>query len=91
MDNIFGWDATADTVLDWNYEALAEHFVGNPDNRDWMREVNPWALQEVAEKLLEAAQRGMWNAKPETIEMLTEVFLDCEGLLEEGGRRSTKE
>lgn len=91
MDNIFGWDATADTVLDWNYEALAEHFVGNPDNRDWMREVNPWALQEVAEKLLEAAQRGMWNAKPETIDMLTEVFLDCEGLLEEGGRRSTKE
>ena len=89
MDNVFGWDATADTVLDWNYEALAGHFLGTPENRDWMQEVNPWALREVAERLLEAAQRGMWEAKPETIEMITEVFLDCEGLLEEGERRST--
>lgn len=83
MDNVFGWDATADSVTDWNYEALAQHFLGNEDNRSWLQEVNPWALQEIAQKLLEAAQRGMWDAQAETLAMITEVYLDCEGTLED--------
>lgn len=84
MDNVFGWDATADSVLDWNYEALASHFLGDPSNREWLKSANPWALYEIAQRLLEAAQRGMWQAKPETIEMITEIYLSCEGVLEEG-------
>lgn len=83
MDNVFGWDATAGSVLDWNYEALAEHFLGDEANRQWLEEVNPWALSEVASRLLEAAQRGMWQPKPETLQMVTEVFLATEGTLEE--------
>jgi hypothetical protein len=27
----------------------------------------------------------MWQAKPETIEMITEIYLSSEGVLEEGG------
>ena len=84
MDNVFGWDATADNVLDWNYEALAEHFLGDASNREWLESANPWALYEIAQRLLEAAQRGMWQARPETLEMITEVYLSCEGALEEG-------
>jgi len=84
MDNVFGWDATADSVLDWNYEALASHFIGDPANREWLESVNPWALYEIAQRLLEAAQRGMWQAKPDTIEMITEIYLSSEGVLEEG-------
>ena len=84
MDNVFGWDATADSVLDWNYEALAEHFLGDASNREWLESANPWALYEIAQRLLEAAQRGMWQARPETLEMITEVYLSCEGALEEG-------
>ena len=83
MDNVFGWDATADSVLDWNYEALAEHFLGDASNREWLASANPWALYEIAQRLLEAAQRGMWQARPETLEMITEVYLSCEGQLEE--------
>lgn len=82
MDNIFGWDATADLIEDWNYEALADHFLGNPENKEWMQGVNPWALREVAAKLLEAAQRGMWNAKEETLDMVQSIYLECEGLME---------
>lgn len=84
MDNIFGWDATANLIEDWNYESLANHFLGNEENQEWMKRVNPWALKEIAEKMLEAYQRGMWRAKPETLEMIEEVYLECEGLMEGG-------
>ena len=48
-----------------------------------MKEVNPWALQRISEVLLEANQRGLWNAKPETKEKLEDLLLDMEGELEE--------
>ncbi|WP_461633159.1 cobaltochelatase subunit CobN [Labilibaculum euxinus] len=82
MDNIFGWDATADIVEDWMYEEISDHFLFNSKNKDWMDEVNPYASHHVAERLLEAAQRGMWNAKEETLEKLKELYLECEGNLE---------
>ena len=34
---------------------------------------------------LEAEQRGMWQAKPETKQALQELFLSMEGELEERG------
>ena len=51
----------------------------------WMQEVNPWALYRITEVLLEAEQRGMWQAKPETKQALQELFLSMEGELEERG------
>ena len=50
-----------------------------------MKEVNPWALHQIAEVLLEAAQRGLWQAKEETKEELQKLFLSLEGDLEERG------
>ena len=41
------------------------------------------ALQNIAETLLEAEQRGMWDAKDETKEQLRELYLSVEGELEE--------
>jgi cobaltochelatase CobN len=83
MDNAFGWDATADTLEDWMYEAMAEHFLLNSSNREWMQEANPWAVNHIAEKMLEAAQRGMWKAEPEILQAITEILLKSEAALEE--------
>ncbi len=48
-----------------------------------MQEVNPWALHRMAETLLEAQQRGLWNASQETLEELRSLYLSIEGDLEE--------
>ena len=48
-----------------------------------MKTVNPWALQRIAEVLLEANQRGLWKAKAETKQKLAELMLEMEGELEE--------
>jgi len=79
----YGWDATSEVMKDWMYESLTERFALNSNIQDWMKDVNPWALQKIVEKLLEAERRGMWDAKPETKKALENLYLSIEGELEE--------
>ena len=65
------------------YEKFAEKYAFDPEMQEWMKEVNPWALQRMAEVLLEAEQRGLWQAKAETKEELERLYLSMEGELEE--------
>ncbi len=83
VDYLFGYDATAGVMADWMYERLTEEYVLDGENRKFMAESNPWALHGMAERLLEAAGRGMW-AQPETatLDGLRQVLLETEGDLE---------
>lgn len=83
VDYLFGYDATAGVMADWMYERLAGEYVLDEENRKFMNESNPWALHGMAERLLEAAGRGMW-AQPEsdTLAGLRQVLLETEGDLE---------
>ncbi|WP_399088653.1 cobaltochelatase subunit CobN [Streptomyces sp. BBFR2] len=83
VDYLFGYDATTGVVADWMYDKLAQTYVLDPDNRAFLQEANPWALHGIAERLLEAESRGMWE-KPdaETLAALREAFLETEGELE---------
>ena len=47
--------------------------------RKFFEQSNPWALKAIAEKLLEAADRGMWAAQPDTLKMLRRALLEAEG------------
>ena len=60
VDYLFGYDATAGVMADWMYERLSAEYVLDDENRKFMAESNPWALHGMAERLLEAAGRGMW-------------------------------
>ena len=83
VDYLFGYDATAGVMADWMYERLSAEYVLDDENRKFMAESNPWALHGMAERLLEAAGRGMW-AQPEqaTLDGLRAVLLETEGELE---------
>ncbi|MFE2429558.1 cobaltochelatase subunit CobN [Streptomyces sp. NPDC059373] len=85
VDYLFGYDATAGVVDDWMYEKLASEYVFNPENQDFMRKSNPWALRGITERLMEAAERQLW-AEPdqETLTRLREIYLELEGDLEGG-------
>lgn len=83
VDIVFGWDATADVVEDWMYEEISETYLFNDERREWIKDVNSWAIHNMAERLLEASQRGMWKAKDETIEKLKGIYLSIEGDIEE--------
>ena len=82
VSHSFGWDVTSDVVPDWVYEGYANKYALDKVVQDWMRNVNPWALQRIAEILLEAAQRGYWNAAPDMLEELQSLYISMEGVIE---------
>lgn len=84
MENVFGWDATADVVEDWMYNKITDHYLLNPENKEWMEDVNKWAANKMSERLLEAIQRGMWDASDEYREQLIQIYLQSEGEIESG-------
>lgn len=83
MDVILGWDATAEVVEDWMYERVANKYALDPEMKSWMQEVNPYARQNILDKLLEAISRGMWSATPEMQQQLREEYLETEGQIED--------
>jgi cobaltochelatase CobN len=83
VDYLFGYDATAGVMADWMYEQLTEQYVFDDGNRKFMADANPWALHGMAERLLEAINRGMWaKPQPATVEGLRRVLLETEGAIE---------
>lgn len=79
VDYLFGYDATAGVVEDWMYERVTEAYVGDPAMRKFFEQSNPWALRSIAERLLEAASRGLWDASDESIHILRAAVLESEG------------
>jgi cobaltochelatase CobN len=83
VDYLFGYDATTGVVADWMYGKLAETYVLDEATQKFMSESNPWALHGITERLLEAADRGLWaEPDPALLDALREVFLRAEGDLE---------
>lgn len=83
VDYCFGWDATAEVLEDWMYESMAQKYALDKNMQDWLKEVNPHALENITERLLEAIERNMWNAPKEMEDELKKIYLDIEGELEE--------
>ncbi|WP_053957918.1 cobaltochelatase subunit CobN [Sulfobacillus thermosulfidooxidans] len=86
MDFLFGYDATADLLEDWMYDEVAKAYVVNQDVRQFFQKSNPWALKDIAERLIEAHQRGMWEHPDPTIyENVVDALMETESTLEEWG------
>jgi cobaltochelatase CobN len=84
VDYLFGWDATTGVVADWMYERLTAVYVLDPETREFLEQSNPWALRGITERLLEAVDRGLWEAPEDaTLQALRQVYLQVEGQLEE--------
>ena len=61
VDYIFGFDATAHVAPDFVYEGLAAEYALSPEMQQFLEQSNPWALHAIADRLLEAADRGLWE------------------------------
>ena len=79
---VYGFGATTDAVDDRIFDDIAETFVNDPEMQRFFRENNIYAGEEIARRLLEAAERGFWKADPEILEKLRKNYLQLEGDLE---------
>ncbi|MDA8068238.1 MAG: cobaltochelatase subunit CobN, partial [Actinomycetota bacterium] len=86
VDYLFGYDAMAGVADDWMYEQVAERYLLEESVAEFMSRSNPWAARAIAERLLEAADRGLWGAPgDETLAAIRDRYLALEGELEEAG------
>ncbi|MEP0922582.1 cobaltochelatase subunit CobN [Leptolyngbya sp. ST-U4] len=83
VDYLFAYDATAHCVQDYMYQGIAEAYLFDPTVQAFIQQKNPWALRDMAERLLEANQRGLWHeADSKTLEQLRSLVHETEGTIE---------
>ena len=79
---VYGYGATSKAVDDWVFDDIARKIINDPEMMEFFRKNNPFAGEEIARRLLEASERGFWNADPEVLEKLKDNYLIFEGDLE---------
>ncbi len=83
VDFLFGYDATTHCVADFMYQGVAEAYLFDPAVQDFITRSNPWALRDMAERLLEANQRGLWEkVDAQMLERLRAIVNQAEGVIE---------
>jgi cobaltochelatase CobN len=84
MDFLFAYDATAQCVGDYMYHGILQAYLLDPIVSEFIYKKNPWALRDIAERLLESYQRNLWqDVKTETLEMLRSLVHQAEAAIEE--------
>jgi len=80
---LYSWDATANVVEDWIFDEVTKKYILDEEMRKFFEANNPWALEELSRRFLEAAERGLWNADPEILAELKNQYIQIEGIMEE--------
>jgi cobaltochelatase CobN len=83
IDFLFGYDATTNCVNDYMYQGIAEAYLFEDKVQNFVQQTNPWALRDMAERLLEAHQRGLWTTlTEETKDKLRHLAHEAEAIIE---------
>ena len=62
VDYLFGYDASTGIVPDWCYSGICESWLADNNTRQFLESNNPWVLRDIAERLLEASNRNLWQS-----------------------------
>jgi len=80
--NTLGLAATTHAVDNWIWSSIAERFVFDEEMRRRIMENNKFSAVRIVERLMEAEQRGYWEATEEEKEGLRQAYLEMEGTIE---------
>lgn len=78
VDLMFGYDATTGLIDGHQYQQITDALALDPVNQAFMRSANPKALETMAERLLEAVQRGLWQAPSTHVAALQDLLLSLD-------------
>ncbi len=83
VTRVYGWEASTQEVDDWIFDQITSTFVNDQEMKKFFQENNPYALEEIARRMLEANQRGLWDADEKVLEELKENYVEIESWMEE--------
>jgi cobaltochelatase CobN len=79
MDYLFAYSATTGLVDDFMFEGITQAYLMDEENKQFIEQANPHALKDMAERMLEAIQRGLWKAPSNDMkEGLRQIVLQSE-------------
>lgn len=81
--NVYGWDASSGAVGDWIFDAIAQTYIMDKEMQAWFKAHNPWAMEDINRRMLEAVQRNLWKPENDVLEALKRSHLEVEGWMEE--------
>lgn len=82
LTNTMGWSATAGAVDNWVYDEANATFIDDDDMAARLLDANPNSFRKLVATFLEANGRGYWEATPEQIEKLRQMYTDVEDKIE---------
>ncbi len=82
VSTTLGWSATAGNVPQWVYTDITNTFVLDPVMRERLAKANPNAASGMAQRLLEANDRGYWKPSEEILAQLRDAAEELEDRLE---------
>ena len=82
VDCLFGYDATARVVADHQYALVTDAYLNDPATRGFLERYNPSAMQSICKRLIEAMQRGLWQAPGAYQAQVEDHLLAAESLME---------
>jgi magnesium chelatase subunit H len=82
VTNTMGWSATTGQVDPWVYEQITRTYVLDPAMRQRMAALNPVASAKMANRIIEAHQRGFWKPEASLLQALQSAGEELEDRLE---------
>ncbi len=82
VTNTVGWSATTGQVDPWVYEQITRTYVLDPEMRRRLAELNPTASARLAQRVMEAHQRGYWRPDEDVLAALRDAGDELEDRLE---------
>ena len=79
VDYLVAFAATARAVADHHFDAVFDAYLGDERVCDFLRRENPDALREMAQKLREAQDRGLWQPRANSIHPQLEALIERKG------------
>lgn len=84
VDYLFAYDATTQCVEDYMYQGIAQAYLFDPIVSEFIHNKNPYALRDIAERLLEAHKRNFWqDVSIQTLENLRNLVHKAEATIEQ--------
>jgi len=83
VDYLFAYSATTKSVPNFMFEGVAKSYLFDEKIQQFIQEKNPWALRDIAERLIEASQRNLWeNVSQEMLDKLRNIAHESEAIIE---------
>lgn len=85
VTNLVGLAAMTGQVGDWMFDEVFDRYLADERMRERLVDNNPHAAADIAQRLTEASERGLWSADEDRLDALDALGFDLEAALEGDG------